>query len=80
MAIGFVLINVEIGKDREVYERLIKNKKFKEIYFLFGEYDLIAKIEAKDFDELSDIVFNEIRTVPGVRSTKTLTGATFPRK
>lgn len=80
MVVGFVLITVKVGKEREVYEKLIKNPKFKEIYFLFGAYDLIAKIEAKDFNELSNIVFNDIRTIVGVISTKTLPGATFPER
>ncbi len=80
MAVGFVLINVELGKDKKVYDELIKKEKFKEVYFLFGAYDLIVKIEAKDFNELSNIVFNEIRTIPGVRSTKTLPAATFREK
>ncbi|MEM2933927.1 MAG: Lrp/AsnC ligand binding domain-containing protein [Halobacteria archaeon] len=78
MPIGIVLINVEIGKDREVYEKLIK--KFKEVYFLFGKYDLIIKLEVKDFDELSEIVFNEIRTIEGIKSTTTLAGTSLPDK
>lgn len=78
MPIGIVLINVETGKDREVYEKLIK--KFKEVYFLFGKYDLIIKLEVKDFDELSEIVFNEIRTIEGIKSTMTLAGTSLPDK
>ncbi len=78
MPIGIVLINVETGKDREVYEKLIK--KFKEVYFLFGKYDLIIKLEVKDFDELSEIVFNEIRTIDGIKSTMTLAGTSLPDK
>lgn len=78
MPIGIVLINVETGKDREVYEKLIK--KFKEVYFLFGKYDLIIKLEVKDFDELSEIVFNEIRTIDGIKSTTTLAGTSLPDK
>jgi len=48
-----------------------------EIYPLFGEYDLIAKVMVKDFDQLSDIVFNRILKINGVTDTKTLTGGKF---
>ena len=39
-----------------------------------GEYDIIAKIEAEDFEKLGEIVINNIRSIKGVIDTKTLTG------
>ncbi|MCX8172590.1 MAG: Lrp/AsnC ligand binding domain-containing protein [Archaeoglobaceae archaeon] len=77
MALGFVLIKIAPGKERKVYERVAKIEEVKELYPLFGEYDLIAKIVVRDFEELSDIVVNKIRVVDGVLETKTLTGAKF---
>lgn len=77
MAIGFVLIKVMPRKERAVYERLAKLSEVEELYPLFGEYDLIAKINVKDFEELSDVVVNKIRSIDGVIETKTLTGAKF---
>ena len=44
---------------------------------MFGEYDLIAKIEGDSFEKLGDIVLNEIRSIRGVIDTKTLTGTKF---
>lgn len=77
MALGFVLIKIAPGKERRVYDRIASIKEVEELYPLFGEYDLIAKIVVKDFEELSDIVVNKIRTIEGVLETKTLTGAKF---
>lgn len=77
MALGFVLIKIAPGKERKVYDRIASIKEVEELYPLFGEYDLIAKIVVKDFEELSDIVVNKIRTIEGVLETKTLTGAKF---
>ncbi|MBE8539238.1 Lrp/AsnC ligand binding domain-containing protein [Geoglobus acetivorans] len=77
MAIGFVLIKVMPRKERKVYDRLLKLQEVEEIYPLFGEYDLIAKINVKDFEELSEVVVNNIRSIEGVIETKTLTGAKF---
>ncbi|EQD36384.1 transcription regulator, partial [mine drainage metagenome] len=45
-----------------------------EVHPLFGEYDLIVKIDASDFSELGKIVIEKIRTIEGVIDTKTLTG------
>ncbi|RLI85372.1 MAG: Lrp/AsnC family transcriptional regulator [Archaeoglobales archaeon] len=77
MALGFVLIKVSPKYEREVYEEIASLKEVHELYPLFGEYDLIAKVVVRDFEELSDVVVNKIRTVKGVIETKTLTGAKF---
>ena len=77
MITAFVLISTVPTKEHEVYDALCKVKKIIELYSLFGEYDLIAKIEAQDPDELIQIIINEIRALDGVADTKTLTGAPF---
>ncbi|WP_290596421.1 MULTISPECIES: Lrp/AsnC ligand binding domain-containing protein [unclassified Archaeoglobus] len=77
MALGFVLIKVSPGKERRVYDTLAGLEEVEELYPLFGEYDLIAKIVVRDFEELSDVVVNKIRSIDGVVETKTLTGAKF---
>ncbi len=77
MAIGFVLINVAPGQEKKVFDNMIKWDEIQELHPLFGDYDLIAKIQAPDYESLSDIVVNKIRTIKGVTETKTLTGAKF---
>ena len=77
MAIGFILINVAPAHEHEVYNKLSKIPQIVELHPLFGEYDLIAKIDANDFEELGTIVVNKIRSIKGVLDTKTLTGLTF---
>ena len=77
MKIGFVLIHVSPLHESEVYNIVSKIPEVSEIHSLFGEYDLIAKIEADDFESLGDIVVNKIRTIEGVIDTKTLTGTKF---
>lgn len=77
MALGFVLISTEPGKDHEAYNDLLKVPEIKEIMPLFGEFDLIAKIEADNFDELGRIVTERIRSVAHVVNTRTLTGTKF---
>ncbi len=61
------------GKEHEVYNKISKIKYVVEIHPLFGEYDLIVKIDAEDFTELGKIVIDQIRTIEGVIDTKTLT-------
>ncbi|HEX9710380.1 MAG TPA: Lrp/AsnC ligand binding domain-containing protein [Candidatus Thermoplasmatota archaeon] len=77
MVIGFVLVSTAPAKEHEVYNRLQEISEIVELHPLFGEYDLIAKIDTKDFNHLGQIVVNKIRTIPGVIDTKTLTGIKF---
>ena len=77
MAVGFVLISTEPTKDREVYYKLLKIEEVVELYPLFGDYDLIAKVEAKDYNTIGEVVVAKIRSIDGVRTTKTMTRMSF---
>jgi len=44
-----------------------------ELHSLFGEYDLITKIEAENYESIGQIII-KIRTIDGIIDTKTLTG------
>ena len=72
--IGFVLINTKAGKEREVYDELVRLPEVVECHPLFGEYDIIAKIQAEEYNKLGEIIVDKIRKVPGVMDTRTLTG------
>lgn len=75
MTTGFVLIITSPMYEHEVYNKLLKNEKIKEIHPLFGEYDLIIKIDCNDFQSMGEFIINEIRTLKGIIATKTLTSA-----
>jgi DNA-binding Lrp family transcriptional regulator len=77
MTIGFVLISAAPTKEHEVYENLLQIPEIIELYPLFGEFDLITKLETDNYDELGKIVMDRIRTIDGVLNTKTLTGVVF---
>lgn len=55
-----------------MYQRLLTIEEIVELYPLFGEYDLIAKVEADTFESIGDVVLSQIRAIEGVKATKTL--------
>ena len=77
MSIGFILIKAAPALEHDVYNKLSKVSQIIELEPLFGEYDLIAKIEAEDFEKLGKIVIDKIRSIKGVIDTKKLTGTRF---
>ena len=48
-----------------------------ESHTLFGGYDIVARVEAENYEKLGDIVLNKIRRIEGVMDTVTLTGTKF---
>jgi len=74
VVIGFVLMHVSLLHENEVFNKLSKLKEVIELHLLFGEYDLIAKIEAKDYESIGEIIIHKIKTIDGITDTKTLTG------
>ena len=80
MTIGFVLINVTPGTEKKIFDTMIKWEEIQELYPLFGDYDLIAKVQTSDYEGLSEIVVNKIRALKGVTETKTLTGQILIKK
>ena len=74
MVIGFVLMHVSPLHEYEVFNTLSKVPEVIELHPLFGEYDLIAKIEAKDYESIGEIIIQKIKIIEGITDTKTLTG------
>ncbi len=77
MVIGFILIKTGDNRGEEVLKVLQNNPEIMEAHALFGEYDLIAKVGAKDFRGVSSIVLKHIRSIDGVMHTETLPGISF---
>lgn len=74
MAIGFALLSISPLHEKLVYESLKRILEISEVHPLFGEYDILLKIECENIDSIGDIVINKIRAIKGVMDTKTLIG------
>ena len=46
VTISFVLINTNLGSEKEIKDKLLKIDEVKETYEVYGVYDLIVKLEA----------------------------------
>ena len=75
MAIGFVLMTTLPGQEEKVRAALRQVDLVTDHWMLFGEYDLIARVQADEEFALTRCIVEEIRQLPGIRETKTLIGA-----
>jgi len=53
--------------------RLKAIRGVKEVYGVLGRYDLVAIIEAETLEKLTSLVADEMRSVPGIQASETLT-------
>ena len=72
MLTGFILINVEAKMEDKVYDALAKVKQIEGIREVFGQYDIIARIEARNLKEMRKLIIDKVRNTPGVIATTTL--------
>jgi DNA-binding Lrp family transcriptional regulator len=75
MAIGFVLMTTKPGQEAKVRDALEEIDLVTNHWMLFGQYDLIARVQADEEYELTRCIVEEIRQLPGIQETKTLIGA-----
>lgn len=69
---AFVLINVQSGKVPTVAQKLYNIKEVREIFMVTGPFDILAIIEADDYDKLGEILAEEIQKIPGIEDTQTM--------
>ena len=71
MSSAFLLINVETGTDEVVFQALTKIVNIMEVHLIYGNNDIIVKVEANTMLELKDIVMS-IRRLDHISSTVTI--------
>jgi DNA-binding Lrp family transcriptional regulator len=74
MATGFALLSISPLYEKSVYGSLKKIQEITEIHPLFGEFDILVKIECSDIDQIGEVVIQRIRSLKGVVDSKTLIG------
>jgi len=72
MATAYVLINCDLGSEEQIIEELKQIEDVKEVHGVFGAYDILAKVESANVENLRDTISWKIRKLNNVMSTLTL--------
>jgi DNA-binding Lrp family transcriptional regulator len=70
--LAYVLASFNPGTERDANDAISKLKQVKETHILFGEWDIIIKVEVSGPEELEKFIIDEIRSLPGNRLTSTM--------
>ena len=72
MEIAYLLIQCDMGSEVDIIGRLEKIPEVKEVRGTYGVYDIFAKLESDSREKLDKILTENIRKIPKIRSTNTL--------
>jgi len=75
MIIAYILVVAKSGVEKEVVNALGEITEVKEAKIVYGQYDIIAKIELEDVTALNGFILNKLRAISGVESSSTLVAA-----
>ena len=73
MAKAYVMINCDLGSEKEVITSLKQITGIKEAHGTLGIYDIVIQIESSSEQNIQEIVTKVIRKMPKIQSTVTLT-------
>ena len=69
---AFVLFNTELGREENIIRDLKNFEEVKEVFRVYGVYDIIAKVESDTMDKVKEIITWKLRKLTGVKSTLTM--------
>ena len=72
MSHAYVVIRCLNSDKNSIMKKLEEIVELVEAYTLIGTFEIICKISAPTYNDLSDIISNKIRTIPEITSTNTI--------
>jgi len=69
---AFLLLQAEVGSERNIYCRLVDLDEVSSVYELFGEWDIIAKVGVDSIGALDGFISDTVRNIKGVTLTSTI--------
>ena len=72
MITGLVLVRLQAGKENQTMAKIKDIKGISHVSAVYGRWDLVVDIETDDLPQMSRLVVEKLRTIPGVLTTETL--------
>jgi DNA-binding Lrp family transcriptional regulator len=69
---AYIMMNIRSGSEDEVCEKLLDYDEIEEVSTIYGEFDVIAKVKAKDMNGLDNLIVRRLRSIPDIILTATM--------
>jgi len=74
MIVAFILATTKTGKETDVIQKLNEYEEIQEAWNVYGDYDVLAKVEISDLDQLNDFLLKKLRKDQNISTTTTMIG------
>ena len=72
MVTAIVLLQTERGRTQQVADALLEIEQVAEAYSVAGEFDLVAIVRVRTYDQMADVVPLRIGQISGIVRTQTM--------
>jgi len=69
---AYILLSLQDASEEKILEKINNNPEVVDAKLVFGEWDLIVKIESETTEGLGKFVMSKLRNLEGVKMTSTL--------
>jgi DNA-binding Lrp family transcriptional regulator len=66
------LVNADLGAEEDLLKKLREIPNVREVYVVYGVYDIVARVEADTMEKVKETITWHIRRLDKVRSTLTM--------
>lgn len=70
--VAYVLMECESGKEADVLAAVQDLEAVTEVHGIFGDWDLIARLELEGAEDVMEFVVQQVRGIAGILETDTL--------
>jgi anthranilate phosphoribosyltransferase len=74
MITAFILAITKNGREKDVLAELNKLSEITEAWNVYGDYDVLARVEAMDLDSLNEFMLRKVRAISHISMTSTMIG------
>jgi len=72
VVVAYVLLIVRPGEESNVADKLKSMEDVKDVSVVYGEYDIVAKIEKEDMEALQNFLIKKVRAMEEIERTSTM--------
>ena len=73
LSMFFVLITCDVGTEKSVIDKLKIISQVKDVKGVMGIYDILVRLEGSNSEDLKNIITSQIRKIPSIQTSITLT-------
>ncbi len=70
--LAYIVLQLREADENSVLERLKSFKEVKNAHVIFGEWDIIAKVEVQDAENLASFMIDKVRPMKEVKLSSTM--------